>query len=419
MRRRTLLVLGAVTGVLVTLVVIGVGFPSGGKLTEQWVSETPRDNEVNHHAVGVGPDGSVIVAPIAAVPDGDSPMTDTSCALVRLTTADGSSAWRTGMPPEDCFTHALTEPAIGDIDSDGRHEVVVSSTENAIIAYSAANGTEEWRTSLDSYGYGRPTIADVSPAPGPEIVTSDISGGIVVVHGNGSVVWRFNLNETTWSTPSVWEAPIVDDFDADGSPEVLVGSSKGPILFSANGTVEWRRNGSATYTATAQADDDPAIEIYTAGTSSIRAYDGRTGEREWQRTLTNTRIRTAADGDDDGTVELYVGQGGGTFLALDGQSGQTEWSTTVSGSDETITPPPVLGDIDGDARPEVVGVLSSGTVVVLDPETGAERALYERSVPIWTFPTVHDIDDDDAAEILVRYGDGRVVALEYVVNDRL
>jgi len=65
----------------------------------------------------------------------------------------------------------------------------------------------------------------------------------------------------------------------------------------------------------------------------------------------------------------------------------------------------------------VVRVLNSGTVAVLDPETGAELALYERTVPVWTFPTVHDIDDDGAAEILVRYGDGRVVALEYVGDD--
>jgi outer membrane protein assembly factor BamB len=174
----------------------------------------------------------------------------------------------------------------------------------------------------------------------------------------------------------------VNDFDADGSPEILAGSSRGPLLLSANGTVDWQQNGSATYTATAQVDDDPAIEVFTAGTSSIRAYDSQTGEREWQRNLTNARIRAAADADDDGRVELYLGRVGGVFLTLDAQSGETEWSTTVSKNDDTIVPPPVLGDVDGDARPEVVGVLNSGTVAVLDPETGAELALYERTVPV-------------------------------------
>jgi len=413
MRQRTLLVLVTISGVLVALALVGLGFSSGGELTERWVSETPRDNEVNHHAVGVGPEGEVIVAPVAEVPNSDAPLTNTSCALVRLTPENGSSLWRTGMPSDDCFTHALTEPAIEDIDSDGELEVVVSSTEDAVIAYSAESGTEEWRAPLHTYGYGRPTIANVSSAPGPEVVTSDIRGGVVVVHGNGTIAWRFGLNETHWSTPSVWQAPIVDDFDADGSPEILIGSSRGPLLLSANGTVDWQHNGSATYTATAQVDDDSAIEVFTAGTSSIRAYDGRTGEREWQRNLTNARIRAAADADDDGRVELYAGRVGGIFLALDAQSGETEWSTTISEGDDTIVPPPVLGDVDGDARPEIVGVLNGGTVVVLDPTTGAEMAFYERNVPIWTFPSVHEINNNGTEGILVRYGDGRVVMLAY------
>ena len=315
MRHRTLFVLFVVSGALVALALVGLGFFSGGELTERWVSETPRDNEFNHHAVGVGPEGEVIVAPVAEVPNSDVPITNTSCALVRLTPENGSSVWRTGMPSDDCSTHALTEPAIEVVDGDGEPEVMVSSTEDAVIAYSAANGTEEWRAPLHTYGYGRPTIADVSSAPGPEVVTSDIRGGVVVVYGNGSVAWRFSLNETSWLTPIVWQAPTVDDFDADGSPEVLIGSNKGPLLLSDNGTVEWQRNGSATYTATAQVDDDSAIEVFTAGTSSIRAYDGRTGEREWQRNLTNARIRAAADADDDGRVELYAGRVGGIFLA--------------------------------------------------------------------------------------------------------
>jgi len=146
-----------ISGVLVALALVGLGFSSGGELTERWVSETPRDNEVNHHAVGVGPEGKVIVAPVAEVPNSDIPLTDTSCALVRLTPENGSSLWRTGMPSDDCFTHALTEPAIEDVDSDGELEVIVSSTEDAVIAYSAESGTEKWRAPLHTYGYGRPT----------------------------------------------------------------------------------------------------------------------------------------------------------------------------------------------------------------------------------------------------------------------
>ncbi|WP_327053642.1 FG-GAP-like repeat-containing protein [Halomicrococcus gelatinilyticus] len=414
MRPRTVVVLGGVVALLGSLLVFGVATsPSGGGLDEAWVSDTPRDNEVNHHAVGVGPAADVVVAPVAEVPNSDVRLTDQSCTLVGLAPENGSATWRAGLAAEDCFTHSLTEPAIGDVDGDGDPEAVVGTTENALVAYDARSGVEEWRVPLATYGYGRPTIANVTSAPGPEVVTSDIDGNVVVVRGNGSVAWRFRANETRWNSPAVWDAPVVDDVDGDGRPEVLVGSNKGALLLSARGTVEWHRDESASYVAATQADDDAATEVFAAGTSALRAYDGASGDREWTRSLSNARVRTTGDADGDGTTELYVGTVDGEVLALDARTGETEWSATVSTASDDTVPPPVLGDVNGDGRREVVGVTHVGEVVVLAPGSGTELARYERNVPVWTFATPADVDDDDRAEILVRYGDGRVVALDY------
>ena len=44
MRHRTLSVLFVVSGALVALALVGLGFFSGGELTERWVSETPEKN---------------------------------------------------------------------------------------------------------------------------------------------------------------------------------------------------------------------------------------------------------------------------------------------------------------------------------------------------------------------------------------
>ena len=412
MRRRTGLALAAVFGLLALVVVVGVGFTPSGGLTEQWVSDTPRENEINHHAVGIGPAGDVIVAPVAEVPYADVPITNSSCELVRLNPDEGSTVWEVGMPAEDCYTHALTEPAIEDTDDDGELEVLVSSTENALITYDAETGNEEWRVPLSTYGYGRPTVANVTPAPGPEIVTSDIEGGVVVVDGDGMVEWRAMLNATQ-PNPSVWLAPLVDDFNADGSPEVLLASRNGSVLLSSDGHVEWRSDGAANYLAAAQVDDDPESAVFATGRSAVRSYVVG-GELAWERDLSNSRFKTALDGDGDGTVELYVGRIGGRLLALDATTGDTEWSTRLSTNDEAMVQPPVLADVDGETGPEVVTVLETGTVVVVDPNSGAEQARYERDVPVWTAPSVADLDGDDVDEIIVRYGDGRVVRLDYV-----
>lgn len=43
---------------------------------------------------------------------------------------------------------------------------------------------------------------------------------------------------------------------------------------------------------------------------------------------------------------------------------------------------------------------------------GRDGERRERDVPVWTVPSVARLDDDDGLEVLVRYGDGRVVALD-------
>jgi outer membrane protein assembly factor BamB len=414
MRLRTAAGLLAVVGVLAGVAVLGFGASTaGGELSERWTSDTARETRFNHHAVGVGPGGETVVAPVAELPNSGTEITNTSCALVRLTPANGSTEWRTGMPAADCFTHALTEPAVADVDSDGALEAVVSTTEAALIAYDTESGTEEWRVPLSTYGYGRPTVGNVTAAPGPEVVTSDIGGSVVVARGNGSVAWRLRLNETDLTDSPVWARPLVGDLDADDRPEVYVASNAGSLLLSADGDVEWMRTESTEYVATGQADDDAAVEVFAAGQSGLRVYDAATGDVEWRRDVTNLRIREVGDTDSDGVAEVFAGRPGGTVLALDGATGETAWSTTVATSDDVITPPPRLGNVDGDGTAEVVGVTNGGTVVVLSAGDGAELAAFERESPIWTFPTTADIDGDSAAEVLVRYGDGRVTALAY------
>lgn len=69
--------------------------------------------------------------------------------------------------------------------------------------------------------------------------------------------------------------------------------------------------------------------------------------------------------------------------------------------------------MSGPDEPVVVVDSRDGVLAVIDASSGAVLAVYERRVPIRTFPTAADVDGDGNAEILVRYGDGRVIALEY------
>lgn len=414
MRLRTAVALVVLLGALAGAVVVGLGSPAaGGSLAEVWVSDTPRENRANHHAVGVGPDAEVVVAPVAEIPRDGVELTNSSCVVARLAPGDGAVRWRAGLPAVNCTSHALTEPAIADLDGDGDLEVAAATTEDALVARGAKDGREEWRVDLSTFGYGRPTVGNLTPAPGPEVVASDIRGGVVAATGEGRELWRVDLETLPPEQPTVWERPVVRDLDADGAPEVLLGTRGGPVVLGADGDLEWYAEGAAVHTATVRTDGDDAVEVVTAGTDGLRAYDGATGDLEWERDLPGSRVRVAADVDGDGSAAVLVGRTDGTVLAVDAATGETRWTTTVATGDGTGAVPPVLGDVDGDGTDELVAATNDGTVAVLAPADGAELAAYERSVPVWTFPTPADIDGDGDEEMLVRYGDGRVVALAY------
>jgi outer membrane protein assembly factor BamB len=153
--------------------------------------------------------------------------------------------------------------------------------------------------------------------------------------------------------------------------------------------------------------------VLTAAYDGVRAFDGKSGRQRWEAEYTSSRLRAVRDADGDGTTTAFLGRVGGEVRAVDVGTGETDWTTDVAVEDDVIVPPPVTADVSGDGRREVLAATEAGRVVVLDPETGAELAAYERSVPMWTFPTSADLDGDGDAELLVRYGDGRVVALDY------
>ncbi|WP_167768480.1 outer membrane protein assembly factor BamB family protein [Haloarcula amylovorans] len=401
MRPRTLLAALLCCGALVGVVAAGVT-ADGGALTQTWSSDTVRDNEVNHHAVGVGPRGDVIAAPIAAVPNAET-IGPHSCSLVRLRPSDGATRWRWSVPAEDCFTHALTQPAVADVDGDGGMEVAVGTTQRALVVLDAASGTEQWRVPLSTYGYGQPAVGNVTGDAGPELVTSDIEGTLVVARSNGTVTWRRQTDM------AVWAAPKIVDVDTDGATEIVLGGDEGVVGYEPNGTRRWRSDVRASTLAV-----DAEGRVLAGNTARLVALDGATGERLWTRDLAGaSRVHDTGDADGDGESEVYVGIPGNTILAVDTQTGTTEWRTSLGSGERRTTFAPRLADVDGDGTDDVVAVTNGGTVVVLDGTTGEERAAYERNVPIWTFATPADLDGDDDAEVLVRYGDGRVVALDW------
>lgn len=411
MKRGTWAVILLTVFVLAAFAVFGAVqiLSSGGELTEQWVSDTTRGYQQNHHPIAATTtdEGVIVVVPINDV---GTDATNTSCALVRLDDSSGDVAWRSGVPPANCTAHSLPDSTIADLDGDGTQEILIARGDHILAVHDAATGTIEWSHPTSYLGYSRPAVGDILPAAGKEVVLVELNGTLSIIHSDGSTAWQRNLSASTWAPP------YIADFDKDGTSEIAVGTNEGVSLFERDGEQAWRRNSSVPGMVTAPVDTDPAPELIVANDSkqAVSALDGATGRVIWSQSVEGKpAFNAVGDGDGDGVSEVYVGVSGGRLAALDATDGTVEWTTDLTQDDRGVMPPPSLGDLDGDGTPELVAGIPEGELTVLDPSTGEQLATYEREVPIWSHPTLVDLDADGQKDILVLYGDGRVVALSY------
>ncbi len=400
MRIRTAVALVVVLSALGSATAVGLT-TSSTELTERWISDTPRDTRVNHHGIGTGPDG-VVVAPVSRV-GGAENMAPNDCALVRLAPDTGAVRWRAGVAPANCTTHALTKPAIATADGTRSETVFAASTERALHAWDVTTGQERWRVPLSTYGYGQPALFE-RDGKAPAVVVSDIGGEVSFV-ANQSVRWRHDLDASTWASP------IVADVDGRPGREILVGTNQHTTALTPEGEVAWQSAGAGEYVALGPPGDGSRLVIVSR-TSAIEALDGASGRSVWTQNVSGSAAIESVT--TDGPVPtLYAGLSDGRVLALDARTGERRWLTRLDDADQVITPPPAVGDLNGDSTTQVVAVTSTGLVTVLDGETGSVRASYSRDVPIYTAATVADVTGDGVDELFIRYGDGRVVALEY------
>ncbi|HET7323941.1 MAG TPA: FG-GAP-like repeat-containing protein [Halococcus sp.] len=411
MRARTGLAAALIVAALAGTAVLGFSSvtDSGGTLTEKWVSNTKTGILGNHHAPAAGIVGGrgMVFAPISG--EGDTHQ----CRLVAMNADSATPRWRYHVPPANCTIHSVADPALADFDGDGQKEVIATTTEEVVVAFDPLTGKEEFRHELTDYGYTQPVVADLTGDTTPEIVVVDFQGMVFVLRPNGTTVWKKNLASQTEAQPAV------DDFDGDGGREVAVGTGTRVILVEGNGTIAWNTtkpfDSTVTWMTTGQADGDSALEIVAATFGGrVVVLDGNHGTVQWRKDLGDlAAVHAFGDGDSDGTPEVYAVAKDGTLRSLDATDGTVEWTTQLTTEEVQMTPPPSMGDIDGDGNPELVAVTNTGIVSVADPKSGDIRASYEREVPIYVHPTIANTDGDDAAEIYVIYGDGRVVALSY------
>jgi len=253
-------------------------------------------------------------------------------------------------------------PSLGDMDGDGRPEVVVGSNEEydgtgRMYAFHG-DGTplDRWPRVLPSVpvlpfvGEGLPNSSAMADVDGDGKIDVAVSGIVAlpsVIRGDGTLVGtmsneNYGVNSNSDDAPSFVAIAngSFGDLDNDGRPD-LVWNSAGigflDAFASAGGRVNFDHHVGAWNTRTQQ---------YLPG------FPQRADDHQF---FMNPAI---ADVDDDGKPEVLTGSGGYYLRAWNVDGDQPAGWPKFSGG--WITSSPAVGDVDGDGRLEVAVATREG-----------------------------------------------------------
>ncbi len=351
-----------------------------------------------------------------------------------------------------CETGWYSSVALGDIDSDGKVEVIGSAY--SIVALDGGTGSLKWRVAsghdlsepnASSVGRTWPgiVVADVDDDGHFEIVTAHSGGVVSVLGGNGlfkSAGWPW-----TNSVGGEFRSLSVGDLDGDGKLEIVVGRASGSKtntwVLDHTGTVRsgWPRLGAN--------DEGSAWGVYNANIA-LGDLDGDDLPEIVAPSDTITICAYRSDGTQLTTNSLYHGHSGHDMnfwgevpayvdLEFETQGWGPCYDEFTARANFAHGPANVV-DVDGDGIKEIVAV---GNVhnCHTDPYTNlyntpyifnADRSRFSAAGADWTMipintgapltekydiienaqsnPVTVDLDNDGRAEILYASYDGKV-----------
>ncbi|HJL14307.1 MAG TPA: hypothetical protein RMH99_01555 [Sandaracinaceae bacterium LLY-WYZ-13_1] len=312
--------------------------------------------------------------------------------------------------------HGISAPVVVDLTGDGAPEVVASFacdsdwTEGVLRAFDG-DGTPRWTVdAADLRLNGRTSIAggDLDADGRAEIVAvlEPSDSRVIAIDDDGSLLWRSTAADgtTPYAVGLSNGAPTLADLDQDGSPEIVLGA----VVLDAGGRLVWERDGGPAegtndgYTggiaAVADIDLDGEPEVVTGH----RAYEAN-GDERWSTMSIPDGYPAIAQFDADAPPEVVLVASGNLYL-LDGMTGAVEWGP-IAQPGGGRGGPPTVADFDGDGAPEI-GVAGAGSYSVYDPAE-TDPVLWSRTTQDLssnaTGSSVFDFEGDGAAEVV--YGD--------------
>ncbi len=325
----------------------------------------------------------------------DVVLAGTSGTVVALSGKDGHPLWQFS-----AGDRIAGWPAVADVDNDGSPEIIFGANNHQVYALSARDGRPEWTTKTVGGITASPLIVDVNGDGKLDVMIPCQHGNVYALEGaTGKIIWARELRRPV-------EAPVIaGDFDGDKSLDLFAVTNTGDaaVLDAKYGSVKTQRSLIEAPTDAPVAVDinrDGSDEIFIPGVT-VRALSVRRGSMEdlW---FFGTKISTGlalADLDADGVPEILVGDSGGRVHAVNIFTGKAAWSAQVGDSSASVRSTPLVGDVNGDRKPEVLAMSSKGRLVTFDAN----------GKQLWEIVSANGDDRTDSTPLLADInGDGRL-----------
>ncbi len=278
--------------------------------------------------------------------------------------------------------------ATGDLDNDGRPEIVACAETGTTLLAFEDDGTFKWRSDVvELISWGAIALADLDEDGDVEIVV-----GRQALDHNGALLWTGTGDRGIQFVTG--PISLVADIDQDGLPEVLAGGT----LYSNTGAIEWNAAGEGT-NGVANFDADTAAEIVRVSLGNVQMLDDD-GSLLWAANIPGGGVGgppTIADFVRGGLPE--IGVAGATRYTVFDATGAIVWQVPVQDSSSNRTGSSVF-DFNGDGEAEVV-YRDELVLRILRGRDGFELWSTPLSSCTWhEYVLVADVDGDGDAEIV-------------------
>lgn len=320
------------------------------------------------------------------------------------------------------------QSAAGDIDGDGKLEIVFGCYRNDSMVYAlnAEDGTLLWKYNMKS------ATAEGCNDVAPLIYDVDGDGALeVIVPGScnpktfcfdgktGAVKWTCNTRGSD-------SPPTIADFDDDGKPEILHGEMGGYVICinAENGTMDWEipvdtKSWIQTAPSILDIGNDGDLDFVVAtwnasnkNDNKVYAYKAKNQQLLWTHALTDVVYHGSAIGDldNDGHKEIIIGSYNDTLYCLNSTNGTVKWKYSL-GNYFYVGGPAQIADLNNDGKCEVVFTAWYAVVAL----TWDGKLFWRYDIPNYKQSfrgaAIADITNDAYPDVVLGTDGGTVVAL--------